>query len=131
MLKRFPEILPKLVPGVIEGEDPAPDRKGLVGLSVSYSHAHYKAPLRSRKSVFVRIKKSPGLRRLRAPKPSCDFGNQPKSAGNLVIAQWPRYALGTPYPGSVFANKFPGDSLRRFGVFTAPGALLKPQVEMT
>jgi hypothetical protein len=58
MRKRFPEILPKWVPGVIEAEDPVPDRKGLVGLSVSYSHAHYKTPLRSRKSVFVRTRKS-------------------------------------------------------------------------
>jgi hypothetical protein len=60
MLKRFPEILPKSVPGVIVTEDPAPDRNGLVGLSVSYSHAHYKTPQRSRKSAF-RMRRSVSL----------------------------------------------------------------------
>ena len=52
MLKRFPEFLPKLVPGMMVTEDPAAAPKGLVDLSLSYSHANYKAHLSSRKSVL-------------------------------------------------------------------------------
>jgi len=53
MLKRFPAILPKLVPGMMETENPGRTRMSLDGLSVSYSHAHYKTLLQSCKSLVA------------------------------------------------------------------------------
>jgi len=60
MLKRFPEFLPKLVPGVMV-TNPGRTRRGRDDLSVSYSHANYKTTQPSRKSPFYFVMFANGI----------------------------------------------------------------------